>query len=133
MNNRFPPWWTYLAFIPIIGWFLLPIAGMLFDWRGITGRLAYRHKWGKWETPAEGRITFIDRQGNKVCMYEAAGYVKDGVTTWYPYQMSVKDHEMETAARQEAKRVLAAHFAEKERVKYDEWLKERGLLYGVKE
>ena len=88
-----PPWWTFLILIPIVGWLLLPIAGVLSDWHGITGRLAYRRKHGKWEQPAEGRITFINKDQQAVAAEDAIGYIRDGKIIWYLGGLSIREME----------------------------------------
>ncbi len=78
MRNRFPPWWTLFAICPP----LLLLAGLLSDWYGIVTRLLYLVHYGKWETPSEGCITFIDKDQRKTVAEDAIGYNRDGVITW---------------------------------------------------
>lgn len=78
MHNRFPPWWTLLAICPP----LLLLVGLFSDWYGIVTRLLYLVHYNKWKMPAEGRITFIDKDQQKVAAEDATGYIQDGRTIW---------------------------------------------------
>ena len=104
-----PPWWTFLAAIPL-GWPLLIIAGLLSDWYGITTRVLYRLHFGKWEYPAEGRITFIDRQSQPIAFEDATGYIRDGVTVWYEGG-SLKEIEKKAEEGKGKQRIVTIHAA----------------------